>query len=118
MYNPQRNVPNAFGNPVSALGSKILGYVSIVLGAFSIIIGLIPFINLFAIVSGIIGLIIGFIAMKQAAKGRATAKYAIGGIVLSIIGIILSFVINSAVLDKITGDDDKQPANERPATDY
>ncbi|RYZ99107.1 MAG: hypothetical protein EOP47_17675 [Sphingobacteriaceae bacterium] len=94
------------------MGSKLLGYASIILGALSIVIGLIPFINLFAIVSGIVGLIVGIISMRQARKGRVSSKYALGGMVLSILGIILSFVINSAVLDKITGADEEEIQTE------
>lgn len=118
MYTPQHNSQYNGGNPLNAIGGKLLGYGSIILGALSIVIGLIPFINLFAIVAGIIGLIIGFIAIGQARKGRVSSKYAIGGIVLSIIGIVLSIVINDAVLDRITGNDDEVETTEKPAGDF
>jgi hypothetical protein len=118
MYTPQRNTPYNNGNPIRALGGKVLGYVSIGLGAVSILIGLVPFVNFLAILVGVIGIIAGIVALRQSIKGRSTTRFAVAGIVLSIIGVVISLAINNYVIDKISDNDDEPQKIENAGRDY
>ena len=62
---------------------------SLVLGIIALILSFIPGINIWAIIIGLVGLILGALGMKNPAKkGMATA-----GLVMSIIAVALSVIV-------------------------
>ncbi|MGZ5243388.1 MAG: hypothetical protein ACXWDO_06485 [Bacteroidia bacterium] len=119
MYTPQRNTPYDNGNRIRALGGKVLGYISIGFGTVSILIGLVPFVNFLAILAGVIGIVVGIIGLRQSMKVQNTAIFSIAGIILALIGVVISLAVNDYVIDKISDDDsDNRPAIENTGSDY
>jgi membrane-bound ClpP family serine protease len=87
------------GHPLRALGGKLIGLISIVLGVVSIITGLIPCVNIVAIVIGATGIVVGVFAYNQSRHGRGNTAYSVAGILLCILGIVLSILITQGVIN-------------------
>ena len=78
--------------PVTFRRSSLLASASLVLGIVSIV-GAIP-LSFVTIVVALVGLILGIIALRKVSKGTGGGKgMAIGGVVTSAIGFILSAVV-------------------------
>src|SRR5437868_1991548 len=75
-------------NPGSA--GKGLGIAGLVLGIVAAIIAFIPCLGTFALIPGIIGIILSAISMKQAGKAGVSKGMATAGLVCSIVGCCLA----------------------------
>jgi hypothetical protein len=75
------------GNPNAGKGMGIAG---LVLGILAAIFSFVPCLGMWAIVPGIIGLILSVISMKQAGAAGAPKGMAIGGLITSIVGIAIA----------------------------
>lgn len=67
---------------------KIMGVASLILGIVSLVCSLFGAFSWIGCIAGIIGIILGAMARKQAASGVAT-----GGLVCSIIGLVLCAIV-------------------------
>lgn len=76
--------------PSNPNAGKGMGIAGLVLGIFSVIFSFIPCIGMWAIVPGIIGVILSALSMKQAGAANAPKGMAIGGLICSIIGILIA----------------------------
>jgi hypothetical protein len=89
--NPPASSPNA---------GKGLGIAGLVLGIIAAIISFIPCLGTFALIPGIIGIVISAISMVQANKAAASKSMAIAGLICSILGCCLAgyqmYVIRTA----------------------
>ncbi len=74
----------------NANGGKTMGIAGLVLGILAAVLSFVPCLGMWAIVPGIIGLILSAIAMMQAGKTNSPKGMAIGGLICSIIGIIIA----------------------------
>ena len=79
--NPPASAPNA---------GKGLGIAGLVLGIIAAIISFIPCLGTFALIPGIIGIVLSAISMVQANKAAASKSLAIAGLVCSILGCCLA----------------------------
>lgn len=75
------------GNPNAGKGMGIAG---LVLGILAAIFSFVPCLGMWAIVPGIIGLILSIIGMRQAGAAGAPRGMAIGGLITSIVGICIA----------------------------
>ncbi len=79
---------------------KGLGIAGLVLGIIAAIVSFIPCLGTFALIPGIIGIILSAISMAQANKAGAAKGMAVAGLVCSIVGCCLAgyqmYVINTA----------------------
>ncbi|MES2681342.1 MAG: hypothetical protein V4635_15715 [Bacteroidota bacterium] len=78
---PPASTPNA---------GKGLGIAGLVLGILAAIISFIPCLGTFALIPGIIGIILSAISMVQANKAAASKGIAIAGLICSIVGCCLA----------------------------
>lgn len=79
-----------------------LGITGMVLGIIAVSIAWIPFLNVVALIVGIIAIVFGAIAMYQTiAKGHLGKGMAIAGLVLGIVAVALFFIVNQAAIDTI-----------------
>ena len=69
---------------------KGLGIAGLVLGIIAAIIAFIPCLGTFALIPGIIGIVLSAISMSQAAKASASKSMAIAGLVCSIVGCCIA----------------------------
>jgi hypothetical protein len=69
-----------------------MGVAGLVLGILSAVGGWIPFINYFAWVFGIVGIILSVLGRKKAAAENKPTGVATAGLVLSIIGLVISVI--------------------------
>lgn len=75
------------GNPNAGKGMSIAG---LVLGILAAVFSFVPCLGMWAIVPGIIGLILSIVGMKQAGAAGAPKGLAIGGLITSIVGIAIA----------------------------
>jgi len=75
------------GNPNAGKGMGIAG---LVLGIIAAIFSFVPCLGMWAIVPGIVGVILSALAMKQAGAAGAPKGMAIGGLITSIVGIAIA----------------------------
>jgi hypothetical protein len=71
-------------------GGKTMSIAGLVLGILATILALVPCLGMWAIVPGVIGLILSAIAMMQAGKTNSPKGMAIAGLICSIIGICIA----------------------------
>jgi hypothetical protein len=90
-------------NPQNGGGSnthQVMGIIGLVLGILALVLSFIPCIGIWAIVPGLIGLILSVVGFSMAGKVSASKGLATAGMVLSIIACCMSgyqwFVIKSA----------------------
>src|SRR5271157_5264805 len=76
---------------------------SLILGIVAIVFAFIPFINFIAPIFGIVGIILGAIALKNLKAANQPTGTAAGGLVVSIIGTVLSVLIWAACAACIGG---------------
>ncbi|MCW3075739.1 MAG: hypothetical protein JWO32_348 [Bacteroidetes bacterium] len=75
--------------PNSSAG-KGMGIAGLVLGILAAIFSLIPCVGMWAIIPGIIGVILSALSMKQATEAGGSKGMAIGGLICSIVGIAIA----------------------------
>lgn len=66
-----------------------MGVASLILGIFSIVFSFIPVVNWVGIILAVVGVVLGAVGRKNPAK----AGVATGGLVCSIIGLVLSVIL-------------------------
>lgn len=86
----EQNTTTTNTTPSNPNAGKGMGIAGLVIGIFAVIFSLIPCIGMWAIVPGVIGVILSALSMKQAAAANAPRGMAIGGLICSIIGILIA----------------------------
>lgn len=77
--------------PVSpAPNGKGLGTAGLIVGIVALLFSFIPCLGMYAALPALVGIVLSAIAMKQASKAGAAKGMAIGGMVCSIIGLIIA----------------------------
>jgi len=76
--------------PANPSAGKGLGIAGLILGIVAAIISFIPCLGTFALIPGIIGIILSAISMVQANKAGAAKGMAIAGLICSIVGCCLA----------------------------
>jgi hypothetical protein len=72
-----------------------LAIAALVLGILALLSSWIPFVNVGSIIMGIVGLVLGIVAIAKASKGQAGGKVmATVGAALCVLAIVLSIVVN------------------------
>lgn len=84
----------------SSSAGKGLGVAGLVIGIVAIILSFVPCIGMWAIVPGIVGIILSAISMKQAGPGGSKGM-AIGGLITSVVAVLIAcywiYVVNFVV---------------------
>ncbi len=87
----------AYGAPagyVPARPSSTMAVVALVLGILALLGSWIPFVNIVSLLMGIVGAIVGFMALSRIKKGTASGRgLALGGVITSILAILISVVV-------------------------
>lgn len=116
-WGPPPNYPQAVLAPRNGLGIAAL-----VLGICGVLSGLIPFFFWFALIAGVIGLILGLVGFGRTRKGRATnRKTSIAGVLLStgaiamgIWGAVILFQATDQLMKDLGSATDSAPAAVAP----
>ncbi len=95
-FNPNPNQPTGGGSNTH----QVMGSIGLVLGILALVLSFIPCIGIWAIVPGLIGLVLSIVGFSMAGKVNASKGLAIAGMTLSIIACCMSgyqwFIIKSA----------------------
>jgi hypothetical protein len=78
-FNPPPNAPNGSST------NQVMGIIGLVLGILALILSFIPCIGIWAVVPGLIGLVLSVVGMSMAGKSNGSKGLPIAGMVLSII---------------------------------
>lgn len=97
---------------------KTLGIAGMILGIITVIVSFIPCLGMYALIPGVVGLIVSIISINQANKAGAPKGMAVAGLICSIIGCAIAgwqwYVIataadkmkdafeNSGIMDSLT----------------
>lgn len=76
--------------PSTPSAGKGLGIAGLVLGILAAIVSFIPCLGVYALIPGIVGLILSAISMTQASKAGASKGLAIAGLICSIVGCAIA----------------------------
>lgn len=86
--------------PYAQPAKKGLAVAALVLGILAIVGCLVPLLNIGSIALGLVGLVLGIVAMAKADRpGNGGKKMAVAGTVLSVLAIIGAVVINVVVIN-------------------
>ena len=101
-----------------------LAVASLVLGILAVLGCLVPLLNVGSILLGLVGVVLGFVAMRAAARRRAGGRgLAVTGLVLSVLAIVVAIVVNvlagaavSSISDSVEQQEiaDEQAAQQFP----
>lgn len=69
---------------------KTLGITGMILGIITVIVSFIPCLGMYALIPGIVGLILSIISINQANKAGASKGMAIAGLICSVIGCAIA----------------------------
>lgn len=72
--------------PANPNAGKGMGIAGLVLGILAAIVSFIPCLGVYALIPGIIGIVLSAISMAQASKAKAAKGLAIAGLICSIVG--------------------------------
>ena len=102
----------------NANAGKTLGIAGMILGIITVIVSFIPCLGMYALIPGVVGLIVSIISINQANKAGAPKGMAVAGLICSIIGCAIAgwqwYVIataadkmkdafeNSGIMDSLT----------------
>ena len=75
----------------NSTAGKGLGIAGLVLGIVAAVVAFVPCLGMYAIIPGVIGLILSIISIIQANKAGAAKGMAIAGLVCSLIGISIAY---------------------------
>ena len=70
----------------NANAGKTLGIAGMILGIITVIVSFIPCLGMYALIPGVVGLIVSIISINQANKAGAPKGMAVAGLICSIIG--------------------------------
>lgn len=84
--------------PSRSNGLAIAGFV---LGLLALLGSWIPFVNILAIVLGVVGLVLAIIGLSTSKRKGSGKGLAIAGLVMSLLGILFAIVVNVAVVDAV-----------------
>lgn len=76
--------------PSNPNAGKGMGIAGLVLGILAAIFSFIPCVGMWAIVPGIVGVILSGLSLKQAGEANAPKGMAIGGLICSVVGIVIA----------------------------
>ena len=78
--------------------SNGLGIAALVFGVLALLFCWIPYVNIVSMVLGIIGIVVGILALRKVKRGEATNRgMSLTGLALSAVALVLSLVITIAV---------------------
>ncbi len=77
-------------NTTNPNAGKSLGIAGLIVGIVSVLFSVIPCLGMWAIIPAIVGIVISAISMSQAGKAGAPKGMAIGGLICSIIALLVA----------------------------
>jgi hypothetical protein len=81
---------NVSASPSPKSSGRGMGIAGLVLGILAAVLSFIPCVGTFAIVPGLIGVILSAVGMNQAGKAGASKSLALAGLICSIVGCCLA----------------------------
>ena len=78
--------------PVKTTAGQGFGIASLILGILALLIAFIPCIGIFALLPGIIAIVLSIVGLSQARNSNGTTGIIIAGLVISIIGTLIAAV--------------------------